>query len=322
MFVNKVASNIRDLYPDRRIGALAYSATVMPPSFHLETNVSVFVCQDAGGYFDTEYKNRNIRTLETWCKLTSRAGKYGYTELASWIFPRYCRDEIADDIKIATSFGINDFYTEGLRLHYINGPLSWIAAQLLWNPCLNQRELQQEFCDMSFGPASKAMMEYFDTLQTIWQNQEKGIWFDGLFDLGRQAERYPEPVRQQLSQIIQDAYWKARANESILKRISAVYEPLAMANCIAEEAEHMAVLTQIPRDQTELDRFRANLQALDNAIAKRNEILDDLNNKPWGQNLRSALNQQGTLDRWNKKQQIIRIAALHFLEVIENAMLD
>jgi len=304
-FVNKVAVEIEKSCPDKRIGAIAYSSVVKPPAFNLHSNVTVYVCQDAGSHFDAVERVRDIKRLKDWNRICSDVGIYNYAGLASWLFPRYCRDELASDIRRASELGITKFYIEDSWVKGLDGPLPWIVQKLIENPQLDAKELQSEYCRYAFGPAAETMDLYFDYLQEIWQSPQSGHWFDGLFKIDEQAVRYPPAVRARMYKYFRDAKKAASGNKAVLVRINKVAAPLQLSEAFASEYDLMQKLKKSITSIFDLKESEKILKDLRSSIVSRNKLLDNISDKTWGYSAMRALHASEcgtTLERWNNKE--------------------
>jgi O-antigen ligase len=322
-FVNKVAIELEKTHPDKRIGAIAYSNVAEPPTFELNDNVTVYVCQDAGSHFDPREQKRDADRLRAWTKICSDVGLYTYAGLASWIFPRYCRDEIAQAILTASELGISGFYIEDAWVEWIDGPFPWIVTKLLKDPTLDPKLLQQQFCGAAYGPAAGAMDAYFNLLQKVWRSAPGGKWFDGLYHIDEQARRYPPAIRKEMQSFIQDARKLAMGNSAILKRIAAVSEPLAIAEAFATENDLMQQLREPMQSIPDLNATETLLIELRDAIDKRHTLLDALDQHEWGAGIKRALaasRVEPTIDRWDRKQNTLIKAAEEEIRVIRNVL--
>ncbi len=322
-FVNSVAVELQKAHPDKRIGAIAYSSVANPPEFTLPDNVTVYVCQDAGAHFDPQERKRDRDRLLKWVDVCSDVGKYDYAGLASWIFPRYCRDELAQDIRDASELGISRFYIEDSWVKWIDGPLPWIVAQLLEDPTRDPKMLQRQFCNTAYGLAADAMYAYFELLQKVWRSAPNGKWFDGLYQIDEQARRYPPSVRREMESFIKDAKELAMGNQSILRRIAAVSAPLVIAEAFAVENDLMQQLRKPIQFISDLNATETLLSELRDAIARRNALLTSLDQHEWGPDIERALAAsriEPTIDRWNRKQDTLIDAAREEVRVLRNAL--
>ena len=321
-FINAVATQLQETHPEKRIGALAYSNVANPPSFTLASNVTVYVCQDAGAHFDPLERKRDRAQLDRWVNVCSDVGMYGYAGLASWIFPRYCRNELAADIKHAADLGISRFYFESSWVQWIDGPLPWIVKRLLEDPSLDPKTLQRQFCNTAYGPASDIMNAYFDYLQGVWNSAPRGKWFDGLYHIDEQAKRYPPAVREKMRSYIEDAEALAEGTPAILKRISAVSEPLAIAEAFATEHDLMRQLGAPLQSVADVAAREALLPQLRDAIVQRTDLIESLDKQPWAPSVKRALaasRVEPTIDRWNRKQQTLIEDVTREITLVHNA---
>jgi O-antigen ligase len=322
-FVDTVAKQIKLEHPGKRISALAYANVALPPSFKLEDNITVFVCEDAGAHFDDARRNFSRQQLEAWVNVCSDIGRYGYAGLVSWIFPRYCRDELANDIRTASDLGITQFYIENFWVEWIDGPLPWIVKMMLEDPRRNPKRLQAQFCQSVFGPAGPTMDAYYDYLQSVWQSAPNGVFFDGLFNIEKQASRYTPDVRKTMQGFITKANTETANAPTVQAKLAAVTGPLQIAFAFAEEADIIREL----RDPfiVSSTSFRRSEAIRDLRVARqhREETLKGIAEQPWGASLRRALqasHREPTIERWNRNQDELIASVENQILVFQNVM--
>lgn len=295
-WVNAVAGHLAPLFPTAQIGAAAYINVQEAPPFPVASNVVVYLCQDAAGYFDARERDANLELLTNWVACAPHVTRYAYAGLGSWVFPRYCPREMAIDIRSAYEAGIRDFYTETCWPQWQDAPLPWMTAQWLWNPWLDAAALQTQFCGAVFGSAADVMDRYFTRLQAAWQSASEGFWFDGLGNLEQQARRYPAPVRRELGGLLDQAQMRLAGDPTALARLDRVRIPWALADLLAQEIELCAEIKARPDEAPRL------LGQLEQAIGKRRNLISSLPAAPWAQSLRDALAWGGTLARWEQRE--------------------
>jgi len=286
-------------HPEKRIIALAYGNVEAPPTFALNPNITALVCQDAAAYFDESYCDRDLARLKAWSRSGATIGRCGYAGLPSWVFPRYSRDELERDIRNTAALGMATVQHEGNWLPWVDGPLPWITARMLWNPALDAKQLQLTFCRQAFGPAAAQMNEYFDYLQEVWSGANAGRWLDGRYRLGDQARRYPPDVRQRMQLLLTNARRHIREDTIYLSRIDAVYAPLSLSFALAAEAdivrkyEHAARNGQAPQLEWH--------QALREAHTQRVQRFRASQQQPWFPAYSRQVTHKDTLGRWDRK---------------------
>jgi hypothetical protein len=299
--VNAVAERLAEEFPDARIGALGYGAVSTPPSFKLQTNVVVFVCQDSAGYFDARYRENDARLLELWRAQAAHIGIYGYPGLISWVFPRYCAAELALQLAAARQAGATEFYGEDCWVEWIDADLPWITAQLLWNPWQDVAQLQERFRGAAFGPAAQAMGKYTAELRRLWEGAEQGVWFDGLFDLEQQARRYSEEDLAGLARLATATRRAAAGGSAYADRVEAVTQPMELARALAREIACAHSLRAAAAGAEQAETTARRRAALAEAVAERERLVAGLADRPWGESALRALQAQDTLNRWNRK---------------------
>ncbi|MBI3878937.1 MAG: DUF4838 domain-containing protein [Verrucomicrobia bacterium] len=160
---NHVARAVREKFPGKLVGCLAYAEHSEPPSFALEPNVYV---QLTAGFTQGRYTFDEL--VDLWPKQAKAMGFYEYFSVWLWDFDRlpggnggnltHIRSRIDRYVKA----GAASFDAESGNNWGVHGRGYYIANKLLWNPDANVDALLADFYEKAFGPGAAAMKRYYE----------------------------------------------------------------------------------------------------------------------------------------------------------------
>ena len=261
-WVNSVARETKEKYPNNVILALAYADATRPPvRVKPESNVVVMYCPwywTSRTTSATSWANPlNVTAMKefmAWAMLfPDQMGLYDYP--GSWVYGQ------AERIKFLAKHDARVFYSCGGH-----GDLyQWVNARLLWDPFLNTEDLVDEFVGAYYGPAAEPLRCYFQLRQkTIEDNLvhtrhpfRAPAFLQRTRELMRQAERLSQEA---------DMPTRARILDGVLEGFS-----LVLSNTYDPQSEMQASATP----ETRLSDLK-QLVALSKQLQ---EIYEDLGNR-------------------------------------------
>ncbi|HXK44494.1 MAG TPA: DUF4838 domain-containing protein, partial [bacterium] len=180
---NIVARAIREKYPDKFVGMLAYHYHAPYPSIKVEPNVIVNITthQRKGGHSLDEL-------IDGWKKQGAIVGISDAFCTFIWDKNLPGRPRAADITYLTKN--LPSFYNKGIRL--ISGWTedSWgpaglgnyILARLLWevNEAKNVNEIFNDFLEKSFGPAKQPMEKFYRLIYKIDEKDNRPLFSDDL----------------------------------------------------------------------------------------------------------------------------------------------
>ena len=179
-FANYVAERIADKYPDRKVGFYAYANKKIPPTIKLHKNIFVPYTRDSSCLIhlmpDKEVASSlgYWKLLREWQKVCSNMYAYEYDPV-SWtgMLPCPIYLERARAIKKQHAVGvkgvINDMGPRADATLFVN---RYLEARFKANPALDPEKELADMCDKFFGPAGKAMNNYYLTLARVTECKE------------------------------------------------------------------------------------------------------------------------------------------------------
>ena len=203
-FINKVARNIKEKYPDGKLGTYAYQVGIIPPRCEIEDNVLIWLAPIGEDLcyplLSQEVKNKTGKSLDivrrycdfvpAWAEKSSHIEVYNYygisraqhqvtipfwnrmqTDFQDYVrlgFEGVSSEGVADCAGLWT--GGDDKRDELFPYHSwtMNGLLFWLYSKLAWNPWEDVDALIETFCDRYYGAASADMKEYYRLIKQGW----------------------------------------------------------------------------------------------------------------------------------------------------------
>ncbi len=171
-FVNDVAEEIEEEFPNVAISTLAYQYTRKPPKFvKPRHNVIVRLCSIECSFSVPLSHDRNKAFRDDivgWSKICDRLYIWDYvTNFKHHILPHPNLRVLAPNVKFLTDHGAKGIFEQGA--YTTNGAemaelRAWVLAKLLWNPSLDGQELIDEFIDGYYGPAAEHIKAYLNLM--------------------------------------------------------------------------------------------------------------------------------------------------------------
>jgi len=188
-FVNQIADNIKDEFPDVAIDTLAYQYSRKPPQ-HVRPrpNVIVRLCSIECCFShplatcNSEANARFREDIVGWSKICNRLYVWNYvTDFANYIMPFPNLYSLQPNIRFFVDHNVKGIFEQG---NYQEGGgefaelRSYILARCLWNPDCNWQKEMNEFLQAYYGPAAGAIRQYIDMLheKVRKDNIHVGIW--------------------------------------------------------------------------------------------------------------------------------------------------
>lgn len=191
-FVNEVAKRVKDEYPDRYIGSLAYAYQFLPPLRidTLEDNVVVMICKTRRNYWDREYRQMVREAIRGWQALEP-AKIYVWEYYNVWYHPHMrgvpviFPHTIAEDLRFMRDISSGEFVESESETRDLWGQsrqaqhaaiqgLNWyVTGRLLWDPDQDVDALLDDYFARFYGPAERPMRELFTRCEQLWADPER-----------------------------------------------------------------------------------------------------------------------------------------------------
>lgn len=171
-FVNKVAHEIKKVYPDVMIGTFAYHYTRQAPTSDIRPADNVVIklcdieCCMAHPLDECEQNKEFLRDMENWRRITKNIYIWDYTTgFRHYLMPFPNFDVLARNYQYFRQSNVIGI----LELGSWNAPWSefselkqWLIAKLLWNPCQDTDSLANLFINDYYGIAAPYVRKYYD----------------------------------------------------------------------------------------------------------------------------------------------------------------
>ncbi len=185
-FVNALAEQIEQKYPDKLIDTLAYSYTENPPAHaRPRRNVRIRLCPvgacEAHPYERCPRNAYFMRNLRAWSKITRQLYIWHYnTNFSHYLMPFPNFEELAADIPMYHRYGVVGLFLEGAYPPDGGGDMSelraYACARLLWNVHADFNQAVNEFLEGVYGHAAPALRAYYDLLHRQVREQHLYIF--------------------------------------------------------------------------------------------------------------------------------------------------
>lgn len=167
-FVNAVAEDIEQEFPNVAISTLAYQYTRKPPRItRPRDNVIVRLCSIECSFSVPLSHERNSTFRDDivgWSKICDRLYIWDYTtNFRHHIMPHPNLRVLGPNVKFFVDHSVKGIFEQGA--YTTNGAemaelRAWVLAKLLWDPTRDGQELIDEFIDGYYGPAGPYIQEY------------------------------------------------------------------------------------------------------------------------------------------------------------------
>ncbi|MBR6740503.1 MAG: DUF4838 domain-containing protein, partial [Clostridia bacterium] len=178
-FVNAIAEDIAEDYPNVMIDTFAYTYTRKPPKLTVpRENVQVRLCSIECCFLhaindpDCKKNRAFMEDLEGWSKICDNLAIWDYTT----DFSNFCSFHpnlyaIGKNVKVYVDHGAKNIMEQGSYLGVSGefGPLkAYLLAKLLWNPEMTEEEYQyhiNDFLECYYGAGWTTVREIIDNVQ-------------------------------------------------------------------------------------------------------------------------------------------------------------
>jgi len=172
-FVNAVAREVRKTHPDKYIATLAYWAYALPPSFNVESNVSIAPCLHTCYYpVHAGMRENDMKFYRDWREKTG-APMFLWVYyhhpmepalIGKWnCFPHVMVHETAKTMQIFIRDGVRGIFECGEQ----DQLEQYVMAKVWDDPNVNVDALIDEFFRLYFGSAAEPMKRFYLRLEEI-----------------------------------------------------------------------------------------------------------------------------------------------------------
>ncbi len=180
-FVNRIAEDISQDYPDIKVSTLAYNKTLMPPkTIRPNDNVIIRLCtlNYQHPFLFVNETDEFQAALKAWSDIGADIYIWDYTiDFGSYLSPMPNMQVVAENIKFYRQYNVKRVMLQGPS----NTPgtarssmRSWVWSKLLWNPDLDTQALIKDFTYGYYGKAAEPMQRYNELLWSTWESHHSG----------------------------------------------------------------------------------------------------------------------------------------------------
>ncbi len=185
--VNKVAQAIEGDYPNARIETLGgYSLGSGLPKTKPHRNVLIRFATDDWDMLQPSTADTNraaTARIKAWAQFSPVIYTWNYnTVIANHYKPYPNLTNLGDQVRFQRDHNVKGYFSESTRSRRaaFQDLRNYVLARTLWRPDLDSRKLVEEYCNLSYGPAAKHILQYVDTIDRHARAQNKTLlWTDG-----------------------------------------------------------------------------------------------------------------------------------------------
>ena len=167
-FVNSVAEEIEDEFPNVAVSTLAYQYTRKPPKItRPRHNVIVRLCSIECSFSKPlgDERNQEFRDdIVGWSKICDRLYIWDYTtNFRHHVMPHPNLRVLGPNVKFFVDHNVKGIFEQGAYGTYgaeMAELRAWVLARLLWEPTLDGQQLIDEFIAGYYGPAGPHIEDY------------------------------------------------------------------------------------------------------------------------------------------------------------------
>ncbi len=183
-FVNQVAKEIGESYPDFWVETLAYTYSEKPPrTVRPARNVLIrlaLALADYGHPIDSEWNEPARDLIRNWAKIAPHLFIWSYaTNFKKAMFPHPNWRSMAEDYRFFAANNVQGMFVQGDCYTGDVGDFTqlraWLTGKLLWDPTRDQKALTSEFLAGYYGAAAPFLQQYLDLLLTTFEAQKRGL---------------------------------------------------------------------------------------------------------------------------------------------------
>lgn len=171
-FFNRILGEIKDEFPDKRLGFYAYSVynrpplKVVPNPRLVPATALITLCRLHG--MDNPIcpeKSYEQWIIREWGKLVPEVYYRGYWfNLADPGLPFFMIERIKREVPLGKELGIAGWRVEAPYEWAASVPSRYIASKLMWDDTADTEALMEDFYEKFFGPAARPMQRYVELM--------------------------------------------------------------------------------------------------------------------------------------------------------------
>ena len=300
-FVNRIAAEVEESYPNKKIEFSAYQDLRTPPvTIRPRSNVvvrlaDVEICHVHGFEQCTSPDAvKYYQDVLNWRKIANELYVWEYaSNFSAYNIPYPNFYALQDNLKTYKRLGFKGIMEEGDHYTY-NGEFQalriYVLSKLLWNPDIDIDLVVNDFLNGYYGPASSYMRGYFDLIHSRNKTDDHSTPFAKL-----DAPYYDSTLISEGLSIFQKAKEAVKDEPELLRRVEMEELSLTLLDCLrngdkpVSPSSFMKAMNVIERENIDLhkDEFERKIETLKgnvNQSRSDNSIGEILNS--WYQSFR------------------------------------
>ena len=178
-FVNRIARDIREEFPNVYVETLAYHYTQTPPTGGLtaEDNVLIRLCPSAcclvHGIEGCERGEQFVKDIAVWSRICKHLSIWHYSvNFANYLLPMPNLFSIYDDVQLYVRSNVCSIFDEGAynsKTGEFEELRAYLFSKLMWNPDMSREEYERhmnEFLQYYYGDGWEYIRRYIDATYT------------------------------------------------------------------------------------------------------------------------------------------------------------
>ncbi len=261
-FMNRAAQNLARTHPTKYLGALAYYFAENTPPFPVHPQVVPFLTADRAQGYDAKFSDEEFQLQARWASSgVKRLGMYDYLFGNGFLIPRIHTRLLAENLQHARRVGFTDYYAEVNPNWGLDGPMPWLAAQLLRDPDQSRERLLDEYYRRYFKETAGPMRRFFEACEARWMGQPGPSYWLKHFRNDSQAAIFPTEVCRELRLTLGEAA-RLAATDLVRERVRGVSAAFGVTErFVAFEEARAQVSRQILSGADEWRPLASGLQA-------------------------------------------------------------
>ncbi len=233
-FVNQVAERVKDEFPDKYIGTLAYQYTRKPPkTIKPLDNVVIRFCSIeccfAHDFLTCPQNVSFVEDMKGWAKIAKNVYIWDYVvDFSNYVmpFPNYAvLQSNIQTLRDHNAIGIMEQAAYQSRGGDFSELKAYLISKLLWNPEVEVEPIIDDFMYGFYGRSGQYIREYFDLAQgLVSENTHFDIWIPATNEL------FNENFVKEAGKIFDQAERVADSPE-VLARVELTRLPLLFLKC-------------------------------------------------------------------------------------------
>ncbi|MEM1221734.1 MAG: DUF4838 domain-containing protein [Verrucomicrobiota bacterium] len=212
----------------RYLTALAYYWTEQSPSFEIHPRVMPVLTSDRAQWHDPDYRADDIALIDRWANCgAERIATWDYYFGAPYPYPRQFNQWISESLAILEQAGVDTFFSQAPAFWGLDGPKSWLASQLLWNPKKDAEALLDEYYTNFFGLGANSIRQFYEIAeQHRNKNEGEADWIKFYKDEAG-IELFDTDTLQVMRAKIEEAVELVAENTKYAARLTVVSDAFA-----------------------------------------------------------------------------------------------